>query len=40
MDMSATETLVQMLHAINSHDIDAMVGCFAEDYRREIPLHR
>ena len=37
--MSATETLERMLHAINSHDIDAMVDCFADDYRCEIPLH-
>jgi hypothetical protein len=37
--MSATETLERMLRAINSHDIGAMVGCFAHDYRCEIPLH-
>jgi ketosteroid isomerase-like protein len=37
--MSATETLERMLQAINSHDIDAMVGCFADDYRCEMPLH-
>jgi ketosteroid isomerase-like protein len=37
--MSATETLERMLQAINSHDIDAMVGCFAHDYRCEMPLH-
>jgi ketosteroid isomerase-like protein len=37
--MSATETLERMLQAINSHDIDAMVGCFALDYRCEMPLH-
>jgi ketosteroid isomerase-like protein len=37
--MSATETLERMLQAINSHDINAMVSCFADDYRCEIPLH-
>jgi ketosteroid isomerase-like protein len=37
--MSATETLERMLQAINSHDIDAMVDCFADDYRCEMPLH-
>jgi ketosteroid isomerase-like protein len=39
LDMSATKTLERMLQAINSHDIDAMVDCFADDYRCEIPLH-
>jgi ketosteroid isomerase-like protein len=38
-DMSATKTLERMLQAINSHDIGAMVGCFADDYRCEMPLH-
>ena len=37
--MSATETLERMLQAINAHDIDAIVGCFADHYRCEIPLH-
>ena len=37
--MSATETLERMLQAINSHDLGAMVACFADDYRCEIPLH-
>lgn len=37
--MSATQTLERMLQAINSHDISALVGCFARDYRCEIPLH-
>jgi ketosteroid isomerase-like protein len=39
LDMSATKTLERMLQAINSHDIDAMVDCFADDYRCEMPLH-
>ena len=37
--MSVTETLERMQQAINSHDIGAMVGCFAHDYRCGIPLH-
>jgi ketosteroid isomerase-like protein len=37
--MSATKALDRMLQAINSHDIDAMVDCFAADYRCEMPLH-
>ena len=37
--MSATETLDRMLQAINARDLDALVGCFAQDYRCEIPLH-
>ena len=37
--MSATETIERMQQAINAHDIDALVGCFADDYRCEIPLH-
>jgi ketosteroid isomerase-like protein len=37
--MSATETLERMLQGINSHDVGALVGCFAHDYRCEIPLH-
>jgi ketosteroid isomerase-like protein len=28
-----------MLRAINSNDFGALVGCFADDYRCEIPLH-
>ena len=39
LDMSATGILERMLQAINSHDIDAMVDCFADDYRCEMPLH-
>ena len=37
--MGTTQTLEQMLQAINSHDLDALVGCFADDYRCAIPLH-
>jgi ketosteroid isomerase-like protein len=37
--MRATGILDRMLQAINAHDLDALVGCFARDYRCEIPLH-
>ncbi|MDL9979451.1 nuclear transport factor 2 family protein [Microbacterium sp. ASV49] len=25
--------------ATNAHDLDALVGCFADDYRLEMPVH-
>jgi ketosteroid isomerase-like protein len=32
--------VVQRLHdAINSHDLEALVGCFAPDYRSSFPAH-
>ncbi|CAN5193595.1 hypothetical protein BH20ACT5_BH20ACT5_19420 [soil metagenome] len=34
------DTLVQrMVRAINTHDLDALVACFAEDYVNETPAH-
>ena len=35
--MSATGILDRMLRAINSHDIGALVDCFAHNYRCEDP---
>jgi SnoaL-like domain len=29
----------QLLAAMNAHDIDSHVACFAEDYRSEQPAH-
>ncbi len=29
----------RMIQAANRHDLDAMVACFAPDYRSEQPLH-
>ncbi len=29
----------RLAEAINAHDLEAMVDCFTEDYRSEIPLH-
>jgi ketosteroid isomerase-like protein len=28
-----------MIRVLNRHDLDAMVACFAPDYRSEQPLH-
>jgi ketosteroid isomerase-like protein len=29
----------RLLAATNAHDLDALVGCFADDYRLEMPVH-
>lgn len=29
----------RLVAATNAHDIEALVGCFAEDYSNETPLH-
>jgi hypothetical protein len=35
-----TETVVRRLHqAINDHDLDALVACFAADYDNRTPAH-
>lgn len=31
--------LQRMSDAINAHDVDALVSCFANDYKGEQPLH-
>jgi SnoaL-like domain len=31
--------LQRMSDAINAHDVDALVSCFANDYKGELPLH-
>ncbi len=36
---SPIETLQQLLQAVNSHDLDALVSCFAENYANETPAH-
>jgi hypothetical protein len=33
------EPIVRLRNAINSHDLDTIVGCFAETYRNETPAH-
>jgi ketosteroid isomerase-like protein len=40
MTMESPRSLVdRLLRATNSHDIDALVACFAEDYENETPVH-
>ena len=34
-----TEMMDRVLAAMNAHDIDAFVACFATDYRSEQPAH-
>lgn len=36
---SPKSVLERMLQATNRHDLDAMVACFAPDFRSEQPLH-
>jgi ketosteroid isomerase-like protein len=33
------ELLDRLCQATNTHDLDAIVGCFAPDYRNETPVH-
>jgi ketosteroid isomerase-like protein len=33
------EVMNQLLEAMNAHDLDAFVACFAPDYRSEQPAH-
>ena len=33
------DLLNRLLAALNAHDLDAFVGCFASDYRSEQPAH-
>ena len=33
------EVMNQLLEAMNAHDLDAFVACFAPDYRSEQPVH-
>ena len=38
--MPAPQELVErLLRATNDHDLDAVVGCFAENYENETPAH-
>jgi ketosteroid isomerase-like protein len=31
--------LARLEHATNAHDVNAVVACFAADYRNETPAH-
>ncbi|SDH45654.1 Ketosteroid isomerase-related protein [Actinokineospora alba] len=37
--MNHSNLLENLLHAVNSHDLDALVACFATDYVNETPVH-
>jgi ketosteroid isomerase-like protein len=37
--VSARDIFTRLVAAQNAHDIDALVGCFASDYRSEQPAH-
>jgi len=40
MEGNETRALVgRLLQATNDHDIEALVACFAEEYRNETPTH-
>ncbi|WP_433157685.1 nuclear transport factor 2 family protein [Kribbella sp. CA-247076] len=39
MSGSNPAVLQRLLTAVNAHDLDALVGCFAGDYRNETPAH-
>jgi ketosteroid isomerase-like protein len=40
IDQSAPERVIERLQAaIDSHDLDAMANCFAEDFTGEFPAH-
>ena len=40
MNENGTKSLVgRLLQATNDHDIEALVACFAEEYRNETPAH-
>ncbi len=37
--MEAIDVVKRLVQATNSHDLDALVSCFAEDYTVEMPVH-
>jgi ketosteroid isomerase-like protein len=39
MTSSATAMVERLRDATNAHDLEALVGCFAESYRNETPAH-
>src|SRR3954447_3393472 len=38
-DMGADDMLTRLERATNAHDLEALVDCFAVDYRNETPAH-
>ena len=39
VDSQPPQVLDRLVAAINGHDLEAMVSCFAEDYTNETPVH-
>jgi ketosteroid isomerase-like protein len=39
MTEQARDMVNRLVDATNAHDIEALVGCFGEDYANETPLH-
>jgi ketosteroid isomerase-like protein len=39
MTLSPTALVERLLRAVNAHDLDEVVDCFAETYRNETPVH-
>ena len=39
VDSDPPQVLERLLAAINAHDLESMVSCFAEDYTNETPVH-
>jgi ketosteroid isomerase-like protein len=39
VDSQPPQVLDRLLAAINAHELEAMVSCFAEDYINETPVH-
>ena len=39
VDSQPPQVLDRLLAAINAHELEAMVSCFAEDYTNETPVH-
>lgn len=37
--MPVDAVIDRLVAATNAHDLDALVACFADDYRLEMPLH-
>jgi ketosteroid isomerase-like protein len=34
-----TEVIERLVNAVNAYDLEGLVGCFAEDYKNETPVH-
>lgn len=34
-----TQVIDRLVRAVNDHDLEALVACFAPDYRNETPVH-